>query len=177
MRRIGLALGIVAALSLGTNAAVLAGHDFSDVPNNHPFHDEITWVVDKDIANGYPDGTYRPGEPVTRQAMAAFMERLYGEVYPIQQSRPFHLIVQCAATTRYAVVGSNGALSRGSAGTTASFLSTGTYSVTFNIDVSNCAFVASVGTTAAGSSDGWATTARLAGNNNGVYIATYDAPV
>jgi hypothetical protein len=29
------------------------------------------------VSEGYPDGTYRPGDPVTRQAMSAFMQRLY----------------------------------------------------------------------------------------------------
>jgi len=50
---------------------------FSDVGVSHPFFDEIEWMADTNISTGYDDGTYRPSEPVTRQAMSAFMQRVY----------------------------------------------------------------------------------------------------
>ncbi|MCC5951286.1 MAG: S-layer homology domain-containing protein [Acidimicrobiia bacterium] len=46
---------------------------FSDVPSDHRFCPEITWLVDNGIASGYEDGTFRPTEPVSRQAMARFL--------------------------------------------------------------------------------------------------------
>jgi uncharacterized protein YkwD len=49
---------------------------FRDVPSTHAFADEIAWMADAGITTGYEDGTYRPGSPVTRQAMSAFMQRL-----------------------------------------------------------------------------------------------------
>lgn len=49
---------------------------FDDVGTGHPFYDEVEWMADAGISTGYPDGTYRPGGPVTRQAMSAFMARL-----------------------------------------------------------------------------------------------------
>jgi hypothetical protein len=52
---------------------------FSDVPAGHPFHDEIAWMASSGVAGGYPDGTFRPTEPVSRQAMAGFLHRLSGE--------------------------------------------------------------------------------------------------
>ncbi len=48
---------------------------FSDVDDVHPFFSEITWLVESGIADGYPDGGYHPGSPITRQAMAAFLHR------------------------------------------------------------------------------------------------------
>lgn len=48
---------------------------FSDVPAGAPFHREIEWLAAVGIAEGYPDGTFRPGGVVSRQAMAAFLHR------------------------------------------------------------------------------------------------------
>ena len=50
---------------------------FSDVPISHPFCGEIAWLADTGITTGFPDGTYRPATPVTREAMAAFLYRLH----------------------------------------------------------------------------------------------------
>ena len=47
---------------------------FTDVPTSNTFCGEITWAEDE-ITNGYPDGTFRPAESVTRQAFAAFLFR------------------------------------------------------------------------------------------------------
>jgi hypothetical protein len=49
---------------------------FTDVPKSHVFFKEIHWLASKSITTGYADGSYRPGDPVTRQAMAAFLFRL-----------------------------------------------------------------------------------------------------
>ena len=54
-------------------------HLFSDVPRDHPFHDEIAWLVDEGVAQGFDDGTFRPVTGVSRQAAAAFLYRLAGE--------------------------------------------------------------------------------------------------
>jgi hypothetical protein len=51
---------------------------FSDVASSHPFCGEIKWMKDEAISAGFGDGTYRPGQVVTRQAMSAFMARLAG---------------------------------------------------------------------------------------------------
>ena len=67
---------VLGALLLVTPAAVLGGHQFSDVPQSHPFHHDIDWMAANGIANGFDDGTYRPAEPLTRQAVAAFIHRL-----------------------------------------------------------------------------------------------------
>jgi hypothetical protein len=53
------------------------GPTFSDVPESHPFYDDVEWMAAAGITTGFDDGTYRPTQPVTRQAMSAFMRRLY----------------------------------------------------------------------------------------------------
>jgi streptogramin lyase len=52
---------------------------FSDVSFQHPFYDEIDWMAGEEITTGYEDGTYKPGAPVSRAAMSAFMYRLAQE--------------------------------------------------------------------------------------------------
>jgi hypothetical protein len=69
---------IVAVTGLALSSTAFATHDFPDVPDSNPFHDDISWLADAGITTGFPDGTYRPGDPVTRGSMAAFMRRLAG---------------------------------------------------------------------------------------------------
>jgi hypothetical protein len=68
------AICLLAAVSGAIGA--YASHRFIDVPTSNPFHEEIDWMAEKGITTGFGDGTYRPGEAVTRQAMAAFLNRL-----------------------------------------------------------------------------------------------------
>ncbi len=44
------------------------------------FCKDIKWADQHDIAKGYKDGTYRPKNATSRQAMAAFLHRLYNAV-------------------------------------------------------------------------------------------------
>jgi hypothetical protein len=48
---------------------------FDDVATNHPFFTEIEWLAETGVTTGFPDGTYRPGSPVTRGSFAAFLHR------------------------------------------------------------------------------------------------------
>ncbi len=57
---------------------VVAAAAFSDVAPTHPLRANIEWFAQQGITTGYPDGTFRPSEPVTRDAMAAFLYRLSG---------------------------------------------------------------------------------------------------
>ncbi|OWY60110.1 hypothetical protein B7486_70960 [cyanobacterium TDX16] len=52
---------------------------FTDI-SGHPFEQQITSIARAGITNGYPDGTFRPGQPISRGAMAAFMHRGFGRV-------------------------------------------------------------------------------------------------
>lgn len=44
-------------------------------PDVTSFAHEISWLAETEITTGWPDGTFRPANPVTRAAMAAFLYR------------------------------------------------------------------------------------------------------
>lgn len=48
---------------------------FDDIDDDHPFREAIEWAAEKGLVKGWPDGTFRPNEPVTRQALAAILRR------------------------------------------------------------------------------------------------------
>ncbi|HET7414671.1 MAG TPA: S-layer homology domain-containing protein [Arthrobacter sp.] len=52
---------------------------FKDVNGDTKFQQQILWAYNNDITNGYDDGTFRPYDPINRDAMAAFLYRLAGE--------------------------------------------------------------------------------------------------
>jgi hypothetical protein len=55
---------------------------FSDVPTSHTFFTEIEWAVSVGLTAGFPDGTFRPGNAITRGSMAAFLFRDAAPVFP-----------------------------------------------------------------------------------------------
>ena len=72
------ALVVAGGVSIGAPAAH-AAQRFKDVPANHPFAADISWLADRGIASGYSDGTFHPSESVTRAAYAAFLYRIAGK--------------------------------------------------------------------------------------------------
>jgi hypothetical protein len=50
---------------------------FSDVPLSNAFCPHIQWDKLNGVVSGFGDGTFRPGAQVTRQAMAAFLYRVF----------------------------------------------------------------------------------------------------
>jgi S-layer homology domain len=59
----------------------------SDVAGNwaEPF---IRVLVEKDIIKGYPDGTFRPDQPITRAEFAALLNKAF-ELQPVRAARKF----------------------------------------------------------------------------------------
>lgn len=55
---------------------------FADVPTSSPFYTAIEWMSSSGISTGTPQGVgkplYKPGDPVSRAAMAAFLYRYLG---------------------------------------------------------------------------------------------------
>ncbi len=51
---------------------------FPDVPVDDTFCGEIAWMKAEGIATGYADGTFRPDQAISRQAMSAFLYRFTG---------------------------------------------------------------------------------------------------
>lgn len=53
------------------------GQTFTDVPPTHPHHGAVEAVARLAIAEGQPDGTFAPEQPVTRGQMATFLVRAF----------------------------------------------------------------------------------------------------
>lgn len=51
---------------------------FPDVGPGHPFANPIAWALESGLVSGYPDGLFRPGAPVSRQALIVWLWRLAG---------------------------------------------------------------------------------------------------
>ena len=74
-RRILTAAALVFALAafpLGTAAI----HQFTDVPDSNIYHNDIDALVDSGVTSGCGGGKYCPSAYVTREQMAAFLNRL-----------------------------------------------------------------------------------------------------
>ncbi|MGH2386477.1 MAG: S-layer homology domain-containing protein [Candidatus Limnocylindria bacterium] len=67
---------LVTALLAFPMGIALASHQFSDVPNSNAFHADIDALVDAGVTAGCGSGKYCPKANVTREQMAAFMNRL-----------------------------------------------------------------------------------------------------
>jgi len=76
-RKVSLVTVIVLVLTTAVSTAVIAGHEFNDVPNSNQFHGSISWMADNGITVGCNDaGTqFCPEDNVRRETMASFMRR------------------------------------------------------------------------------------------------------
>ncbi len=69
---VAVALTAIVAFPLG----VIASHQFTDVPNTNTFHADIDAIADAGVTTGCAAGKYCPKDFVTREQMAAFLNRL-----------------------------------------------------------------------------------------------------
>jgi hypothetical protein len=80
---------------------------FTDVPTSSPFYLQVEWMAATGVASGFPNGTFKPLDPVKRQQMANFLYNLAGQppftppVTPtftdVPTSNPFFLQVEWMA--------------------------------------------------------------------------------
>lgn len=76
---------------------------FPDVQPGHQFYKEISWLAATGITTGWDDGTFRPGAAITRDAMAAYLHRLYGApVLRAAAEADVHPFGDVAADTQFA---------------------------------------------------------------------------
>lgn len=68
--------------------AVVASHQFRDVPSDNVHHDAISWLASVGVTGGCSaDGTsYCPEDPVTRAQMATFLKRFADNVATSEQA-------------------------------------------------------------------------------------------
>lgn len=75
---------------------------FKDVAKNHWAYDAIHEMRDQGIIYGYPDGTFRPSENITRKHVAALLDRALPlepvrkakEFKDVPKSHPYHDVIQ-----------------------------------------------------------------------------------
>ena len=79
MRRVGLVLGAL-VLVLGALAPAFAQQPFADVPLDHWAYSAVNGLAEKGLLEGYPDGTFKGKQALTRyefaQAIARMMDRV-----------------------------------------------------------------------------------------------------
>jgi hypothetical protein len=75
--RVHLLVGLVVA-AVALPVGVLASHQFSDLPDTNPFRNQISNIADAGITSGCAPGKFCPKANVTREQMAAFLNRGLG---------------------------------------------------------------------------------------------------
>jgi hypothetical protein len=73
-----LLLVVLVAPTAAPAGAAPRSHDFDDVGELNPFHDDIHWMVEQGFASGYADGLFHPTAPVSRQAMVQMLWKMSG---------------------------------------------------------------------------------------------------
>jgi hypothetical protein len=96
--------GVLAAVGFtGTNAIA---DSFTDVPESNFFYDEIDWLTDHDIANGFPDGTFDPESNIKRQQAALWFANYNNSIHVVKETvnpgsgTVFGLTIDCASDER-----------------------------------------------------------------------------
>jgi hypothetical protein len=70
------AVAFVAAFAIALPLGAFAAHQFADVPDTNPFHADIDALADSGVTSGCGGGNFCPKDAVTREQMAAFLNRL-----------------------------------------------------------------------------------------------------
>jgi hypothetical protein len=72
-------IGLVAmTLIIGvSSASAVTQNCFTDVNTSHWFHDFVCWMYDNGLSAGYPDGSFRPNNNITRAETAVLAQRGY----------------------------------------------------------------------------------------------------
>jgi len=67
---------LVLAFSLPLTGTAAGKQRFSDVPTTKHFAEAVYELAERNIIGGYPDGTFKPGNPITRGQAAAIIVKL-----------------------------------------------------------------------------------------------------
>ena len=72
---------LTTALVVGAASTTFAAaNPFSDVPADHWAYDAVTELQAKGVVNGFPDGTYRGNQNMTRYEMAQIIAKALAKV-------------------------------------------------------------------------------------------------
>ncbi len=84
-RKAVLSLAAVLVLAL---VAPVVGQPFADVPTNHWAYDAIAELAAKGLVEGFPDGTFKGNQPLTRYEMAMIVARIIARIEAIPTPPP-----------------------------------------------------------------------------------------
>jgi hypothetical protein len=84
-RKLVLSLAAVLILAL---VAPVVGQPFADVPTNHWAYDAIAELAAKGLVEGFPDGTFKGKQPLTRYEMAMIVARIIARIEAIPTPPP-----------------------------------------------------------------------------------------
>lgn len=84
-RKLVLSLAAVLVLAL---VAPVVGQPFADVPTTHWAYDAIAELAAKGLVEGYPDGTFKGNQPMTRFEMAMIVARIIARIEAIPTPPP-----------------------------------------------------------------------------------------
>lgn len=71
---------VLVTIAFTTPPVQSRGMEFKDITPDYEFYAEIISLVDNGIINGYPDGTFKPKEKITRAATAVIMTNVLKEI-------------------------------------------------------------------------------------------------
>ncbi|MDF9408171.1 MAG: Internalin-A precursor [Pelotomaculum sp. PtaB.Bin013] len=79
---------IIAIALLLTSSAFAAEKIFLDLPESDPFYPYVNYLVKTNLIQGYPDGSFRPADSITRAEVAALLVRAgkLNELAPVTQT-------------------------------------------------------------------------------------------
>lgn len=77
MKKLCMAMGaLLFAVSLPLSAKAASNQPFTDVSSKQHFAQAVNELAARNIIGGYPDGTFKPGNPITRGQAAAIIAKL-----------------------------------------------------------------------------------------------------
>ncbi|WP_010095159.1 S-layer homology domain-containing protein [Ornithinibacillus scapharcae] len=81
--------------------------NFPDVPKKHYAYDAINGMAEAGLTSGYPDGSFKPNQPVTRAEFSAFLERVQpaGKFMTVKNIGSDNLNVRSQPSTSGSIIG------------------------------------------------------------------------
>ena len=80
---------VLAVAVVPTSNAVAQGQRFSDVGPDHYAFEAIEWAAEAGVTAGYPDGTFKPAQPLSKSHALLFMASYYDGNLRADQSADF----------------------------------------------------------------------------------------
>ena len=94
---------LVTILYRMSGAGGVGSDAFTDVPQGEWYSDAVAWAAANGVVTGYPDNTFRPTQPVTREQVAVILHRYAGLCgYDNSQRNPLTDFADAASISSYA---------------------------------------------------------------------------